>query len=155
MKNIRRIISFVLCALTVFSCCVISVSAAECSHNYATTLVAPTCAEDGYTLYVCSLCGDNYKDYKNGQPALGHAYGAWYTVDTPTCNNEGHDKRECGRCGAADIKTFPIVDHTDINSDGKCDFCEKEMSFSSSVSPFDWLIALINFIRQWFSDLFA
>ena len=155
MKNMRKIISLLLCALTVFSFFVISVSAAECEHQYSSTYVAPTCAEAGYTLYVCSACGDNYKDYGSGQPALGHAYGAWYSVDTPTCNNEGHDKRECGRCGAADIRTLPIVDHVDVNSDGKCDFCSKEMSSSTGVSPFDWLIALINFIKQWFSDLFA
>ncbi len=155
MKNMRKFMSLVLCAVTVFSFLVISVTAAECNHLYDSTLVAPTCAEDGYTLYVCSECGDNYKDYKNGQPALGHTYGAWFTVNTPTCNNEGHDKRECGLCGAADIKTFPIVDHIDVNSDGKCDFCSMEMNVNSVVSPFDWLVAFFNFIVQWFKDIFA
>ena len=31
-------------------------------HNYSTTVVAPTCEEQGYTLHACSKCGDSYKD---------------------------------------------------------------------------------------------
>lgn len=155
MKNIRKSISVILVALIVLSSFAFAVSAEDCNHLYSATNVAPTCAENGYTLYACPLCGDNYKDYKNGLPALGHNYGQWYSVDEATCENEGHDKRECLRCGAADIKTIAVVDHIDVNSNGECDFCGEKMENELTVSPFDWLIALFNAIVQFFRDIFA
>ena len=30
-------------------------------HTYTSTIVASTCAEQGYTMYTCSVCGDNYR----------------------------------------------------------------------------------------------
>ncbi len=152
----KKIISLILCSLMVFSLFSLTVSAAEdCNHLYSATSVAPTCAEDGYTLYVCSYCGDNYRDYKNGLTALGHAYGSWKTLVEASCYEEGYQQRDCSKCGASEVKTISILIHTDIDTDGKCDFCDKDLGVSSGVSPFDWLVALFNFIMQWFSDLFA
>lgn len=156
MKNMRKIISLVLCSIMVFSLFVFSAAAAEtCSHMYSATNVAPSCVEDGYTLYVCPLCGDNYKDYQAGVSALGHNYGPWYNVDKATCTEEGHDHRDCLRCGASEVKTLGILEHYDADSDGKCDTCEIVLDTEVTISPFDWLVALFNFIRQWFADLFS
>lgn len=155
MKNIRRSLSVFLSVLVIFSTFAVSAVAAECNHSYTATNVAPTCAEAGYTLYVCQNCGDNYKDYKNGLPALGHSYGAWKTLQAETCIDEGYYQRDCSRCGASEVKTVSILPHIDADSNGKCDLCSVEMDTEVIISPFDWLIALFNFIVQWFKDIFA
>lgn len=155
MNNFRKIISVVLVSIVIFSSFAIAVSAEDCTHSYSTTNVAPTCVEAGYTLYVCSLCGDNYKEYKNGLPALNHNYGAWYTVDEATCSSEGHLQRDCSRCPASETKTLAVISHTDKNSDGKCDVCSATVEIVTVFSPFDWLVAFFNAVIQWFKDIFA
>lgn len=40
-------------------------------HSYTSTVTPPTCAEQGYTTYICS-CGESYVD--NYVPATGHSY---------------------------------------------------------------------------------
>ena len=48
-------------------------NADTCDHNYvAGTTVAPTCTEEGYTVYTCTLCSKSYKGDK--VPATGHNY---------------------------------------------------------------------------------
>lgn len=155
MKNFRKAISILLASLVILSSFAVISLAQDCAHFYTATSVAPTCVEDGYTLYVCQYCGNSYKDYANGRPATGHNYSEWFTVNEATCNNEGHEKRTCSTCGAADIKTLPVVDHIDADRNGKCDFCDNEMDVDVTVSPFDWLVALFNAIIQFFRDIFA
>ena len=41
------------------------------THSYTTTVVEPTCTEDGYTLHACA-CGYSYQD--NVVSKLGHRY---------------------------------------------------------------------------------
>ena len=48
-------------------------------HSYTEKTVAPTCTEQGYTLYTCT-CGHQYKD--NFVPAIGHTLGAEATCET-------------------------------------------------------------------------
>ncbi len=43
-----------------------------CQHSYSTVVTAPTCTEDGYTTYTCTLCGDSY--IGDETPATGHNY---------------------------------------------------------------------------------
>ena len=42
-------------------------------HSYQAQAFAPTCTEDGYTVWTCSVCGDSYTE--SGEPALGHNWG--------------------------------------------------------------------------------
>lgn len=63
-------------------------------HDYAETVVAPTCTEDGYTLHTCGRCGDEKTDSVVGK--LGHTGGM------ATCK----DLAICGRCG----KTYGELD---------------------------------------------
>ncbi len=42
-------------------------------HSYQAQAFAPTCTEDGYTVWTCSVCGDSYTE--SGEPALGHSWG--------------------------------------------------------------------------------
>ena len=57
-------------------------------HNFAVTVVAPTCEVGGYTLHRCERCGYEYRDAQLA--ATGHAYAvrwAWakdHTSATPT-----------------------------------------------------------------------
>lgn len=155
MKNVRKALALVLSVLFICSAFSLVAAAEECNHNYTATYVAPTCVDSGYTLYVCYSCGDNYKDYKNAAAALGHNYGAWKTLQTETCVDEGFYQRDCSRCGASEVKTVSVIEHYDSNYDNKCDTCGIVIDTDTKVSPFDWLIALFEFIRQWFSDIFA
>ena len=67
-------------------------------HSYKTTVVKPTCTEDGYTLHKCS-CGDSYKD--NEVPATGHELDTWTlkNVKAPTYTEPGIHERQCLNCG--------------------------------------------------------
>ena len=41
-------------------------------HDYASTIIAPTCEEKGYTIHICGNCNDRYDDtYEN---PIGHQY---------------------------------------------------------------------------------
>lgn len=156
MKNIRKIISVISICLVLFSSfSFVALADEECNHSYSGTPVAPTCVEAGYTLYVCSLCGDNYKDYKNGLPARGHVYGEWYVIDEATCTEEGHMQRDCSQCASSEYKTVSVIEHVDKNNDGKCDVCSAAMDVEQIFSPFDWLVALFKAMVQWFKDIFA
>jgi len=72
------------------------------THTYTTTVVEPTCTEDGYTLYECE-CGYSYTD--NVVDATGHTYSS--VVTAPTCLNAGYTTYTC-TCG--DSYTDNVVD---------------------------------------------
>lgn len=83
-------------------------SAAGCTHEYdLAESVAATCTEDGYNVYVCTLCNHSYKDQTF---ATGHNYQfLWtvldtYEVDTSTL--------VCPGCNGTDI-TCTQVDKTE------------------------------------------
>ena len=81
-------------------------------HEYAATIVSPTCESDGYTLHRCELCGDEYED--TPVEALGHDYGDWITVKEPTCEEEGLEVRSCLRdgCGKTEEQSIAKSEHT-------------------------------------------
>lgn len=70
----------------------------ECPHSYVLKeTVAPTCDEEGYSVYVCELCEDTQKrDYTD---PLGHLWDE--IVETsPSCSAEGgYTIYRCSRCG--------------------------------------------------------
>ena len=53
-------------------------------HNLSTTVIEPTCTENGLKIATCSLCGFTSSE---SLPALGHEWT--YTVTEPTCTQEG------------------------------------------------------------------
>lgn len=57
--------------------------------------VAPTCTEDGYTEYQCSVCGELRQD--DVIPAKGHDYVN--TIIEPTCYYNGCTEHTCTVCG--------------------------------------------------------
>ncbi|MBQ6067808.1 MAG: hypothetical protein IJK89_13440 [Clostridia bacterium] len=158
MKKINKAISVLLClvmALSFFGVAAFAEGDGEttCEHIYKDTVVPPTCADQGYTLHVCSKCGDWYKDsYTN---ALGHSYGEWVEVNAATCTTEGLQQRECARCHGLETKTIPIKAHVDENEDGKCDECGADMPLKFIFSPYEWLKSFIAFIKNLIQGIFA
>ena len=51
-----------------------------------TTVVAPTCTEQGYTIYTCTACGETVK--ADFVPANGHSYEE--SIVAPTCEKDGY-----------------------------------------------------------------
>ncbi|MBP3592595.1 MAG: hypothetical protein J6K14_08940 [Clostridia bacterium] len=109
-------------------------------HSYQTTVVAPTCTEQGYTLYTCS-CNDSYKD--DYQDALGHKddiadnecdvcgepidpnhqHSYTETVTEPGCLTGGYTTFTCS-CGhtytGAETNS---LGHLNETVDNECDRC--------------------------------
>ncbi|MBP3423089.1 MAG: hypothetical protein J6K86_04915, partial [Clostridia bacterium] len=55
----------------------------------------PTCTENGYTTYTCSVCGDSYT--ADEVTTNGHSYDA--VVTDPTCTENGYTTYTCSICG--------------------------------------------------------
>ncbi len=70
----------------------------EHKHSYRKSVVDATCAEKGYTEYVCD-CGYSYTS--NETPALGHNFGDWIVTKEPTQTEYGTMMSVCDRCGAS------------------------------------------------------
>ena len=64
-------------------------------HYYKETVVPPKCDAEGYTIYSCTRCGDEYKD--NVTQKLPHSYEP--TVVPSTCTERGYTKYTCTACG--------------------------------------------------------
>ena len=79
-------------------------------HTYETEVIAPTCTEQGYTLYTCTECGESYKD--NYTEVLDHEYGQWYVETEPTHHKEGVERRECMHCEAYETREVEIKEHS-------------------------------------------
>ena len=90
-------------------------------HDYAAEVTAPTCTEQGYTTYTCTVCGDSYvADYKD---ALGHA-AAEAVVENEVaadCVNDGsYDSVVyCSVCGeelSREANTIAALGHTEAEA---------------------------------------
>ena len=82
---------------------------AALGHQYIATTVAPTCTEQGYTVYTCK-CKDTYKaDYTE---AHGHSFGAWTLVTPPSEVAEGLERRDCNNCSHYEEKSIPKLEST-------------------------------------------
>jgi len=77
---------------------------------------APTCTEDGYTEYLCVVCGAT--DIENIVPAIGHNMIAGAVI-APTCTEAGYTEYRCANgCGATDIGDIvEALGHTMVYSD--------------------------------------
>jgi len=63
-------------------------------HIYETMVIPPTCTEQGYTTYTCTVCADRYEgDYVE---PTGHDYEA--DVVAPTCTEQGYTTYTCTVC---------------------------------------------------------
>ena len=91
-------------------------------HSYSSKTTNPTCTAEGYTIYTCSICGDNYKG--DEKAALGHSMGAYTVTIQPTCTDKGIQISTCIRCESHTDTKF--VDEKGHNyKDGFCTGCGK------------------------------
>lgn len=81
-----------------------------CRHEYDDGIVhAPTCTAEGYTEYICTLCGESYKD--DFTDRAEHAYSE--VVIEPTCTHEGYTTHFCTVCGYEYTDSYtPATGHT-------------------------------------------
>ncbi|MCD7768733.1 MAG: InlB B-repeat-containing protein [Oscillospiraceae bacterium] len=70
----------------------------ECDHTGNTN--DTDCEQDTS----CSLCGGTI-------PATGHDWGEWETVTSPTCEDEGSEKRVCAVCGLTETRGVDATGH--------------------------------------------
>lgn len=70
--------------------------------------VAPTCTEQGYTVYICDQDSalTEKRDYTN---ALGHAWDAGTVTTAATCTKAGVKTYTCTRNGCSETKTEEIA----------------------------------------------
>ena len=104
-------------------------------HSYVQYIVAPTCTENGYTIYSCR-CGHSYKDNEvapHGHDwlpatceapkicetcgvregtALGHSWNEGEVKVEATEETEGEMLFTCTVCGATKTEKIPVLNHT-------------------------------------------
>lgn len=91
-------------------------------HNYKTEVTAPTCTEDGYTIYTCQNdnCGKVTKS--DVVKANGHKYSA--KVKDPTCESDGYTTFTCSICDDTYNDYFKDkTGHTVVTDEGKAATC--------------------------------
>ncbi len=81
-------------------------------HEYTEELKTPTCTEPGYFERKCS-CGDVQRTDTSPK---GHTYGAWETLNAPTCNSDGKRAASCTVCGE---KVEEVIPAGETSLDGK------------------------------------
>ncbi|MGN1104128.1 MAG: leucine-rich repeat protein [Candidatus Coproplasma sp.] len=80
-------------------------------HSYEKIdIVLPTCSEQGYDKYVCSICGDEYHD--NFVEALGHSFGEWIVEAEATCLTDGLRYRICSVCNEREEEVIEAMGHS-------------------------------------------
>ena len=70
----------------------------DCAENMLyQEVIEPTCTNDGYTRYVCSLCGEEYETDWTSQ--TGHTKGDTVEIVPATCTEDGYTVYTCAVCG--------------------------------------------------------
>lgn len=84
-------------------------------HEYASTVINPTCYSPGYTLSVC-LCGDQQITEPTEQ--LPHTYGEWKVTTAATCTAEGSQTRTCTveKCTASETQSIAKLAHDYVHT---------------------------------------
>lgn len=149
----KKVLSVLLTVLLLASCGIFV--SAECAHQYDATFYPPDCNNQGYTEYVCNLCGNRIQE--GFVSATGHMYGEWELISEATCTSTGLQKRVCRVCGGVATNTLAMTDHIDANADNLCDHCdyEFEVKDDGGLSPYEWLKLFFANIIAWFKAIFA
>ena len=133
------ILSLILCSLSLFACARKSENgdgtndssnSQHTTHSYVTTVIDPTCVEQGYTLHKCS-CGEEYKD--NYTNPSGHQWDIESTIEESSCTKDGVKEIECSVCHATKNENIPAShswsEWTSLNDDyhiRSCSVCLDE-----------------------------
>lgn len=104
----------------------------DCTHDYTSTVTAPTCTERGYTMHTCTKCGHSYQD--NYVNALGHSFGGWVVIREATSTTNGSRERTCTVCNYKETGTIPATGSSGGGS-GSSGSGSSSSSDSSSSKP--------------------
>ena len=83
----------------------------NCDHSKSSTqVISPTCTDNEFTVYTCTICGYSYKTEKSGS-ALGHDWTNRTVVESATCVKTGFEKVSCSRCKIEKTILIPKTEH--------------------------------------------
>ena len=91
-------------------------SQVQCAHEYNATVTQPTCTEQGYSTYTCSLCGGSY--ISDATQALGHNWDNGTITLPPTATEDGIFTYCCTRCGETETEIIPATGEENKPCDG-------------------------------------
>lgn len=115
------------------------VESASEAHDFVAVTVPSTCEESGYTEYVCSFCGESYRELYTAP--LGHLYENDYACCDKLCTREG-----CGHVEAASaqhiIKVTSSVAATCTeggHTEAVCEICQTAFSYDTEPAEHDFI----------------
>ena len=148
MKKTFFLFCCLICLLMLSSC---QEDDAEHTHDYTSTVISPTCTEDGYTLHQCSSCEERYTDQVT--PKTGHTYGE--SVRDAYCNQFQKKVFTCSVCKHSYDESLTVkgtlhdytavVTYPDRENQGytthTCEYC-RDSYVDSYTDPVDFSIGL-------------
>lgn len=84
-------------------------SPTEHTHSFASTVIAPSCKAQGYTIHTCESCGYYYTDAEI--PATDHDYELTKITQEPTCERPGCAAYVCKNCGGKASDSISPLGH--------------------------------------------
>lgn len=100
-----------------------------CDHAYQESVTAPTCTDNGFTTYTCSICGNSY--IANEVEATGHSYEESITK-AATCTEAGIKTFTCSVCADTYTEVIPALGHNFV--DGTCDNCGEAQPIKATLT---------------------
>ena len=117
-----------------------------CVHEYEPTVTEPTCTEQGYTTYTCTLCGRSY--VSGYTDALRHDWPAQGTVTKePTETERGVLTFACTRCGQT--KDRPLAAGTEKAHKNEILFISDLHSGRNGENGYHNLRAMFRLLREY------
>lgn len=90
-------------------------------HSYESTVTPPTCAEEGYTTNVCTIC--SHTSVSDRTPKTeDHTMELSAILTPPTVTEEGVSLYVCAVCGIEEKRSVPVLERYmkgDLNNDQK------------------------------------
>lgn len=93
-----------------------------------TSVVAPTCTKEGYSVYQCPVC--EAIEQRDPVPATGHKPGAYTITTTATCTDDGVKTAKCTVCNETVTATIPATGHN-VEKKKYATECELRMECSN------------------------
>ena len=107
-------------------------------HQYQPLIQKPSCASEGYTIYICNECGDQYTDdYVN---PLGHTGGTATCAEKAVCTRCGEaygDLKADNHAGGLEVKNTktPTCTEPGYTGDTYCVGCGVKVSSGEAIAP--------------------
>lgn len=91
-----------------------SVKEYSCTHSYSGEITTEgNCVEPSIKTYTCTICGDSYTE--EIPPYGEHSWSGWYTIQEPTCTQEGIKWQKCYGCYEEETSPIPALEHNYSN----------------------------------------